>query len=194
MILITWKLFSGNYSWMSCCGGDNFSVALFIYLCLDAKCIHFKCAAVVKVQQHHSFILPLLGSCFNSFILCMQLNSNSHLLQLFAGDMLTLLEKGPDPDLKKFSLKNFKKCGRFFIRLLLTSFSLSFIWLSSSIFVAFDFDLSAMAGGVVVLVNADELRQALCVPNNPIMSNSWKIVLSRCWSRLRKHFEYWFAL
>lgn len=165
-----------------------------VHLSMPRCKIHFECAGVVRVQQHHSFMLPLLESYFNSFSLCMQLNSNSHLLQLFAGDMLTLLEKAPDPDLKKLSLKNFKKCGRFFIRLLLTSFSLSFIWLSSSMFVAFDFDLSAVAGGVVVLVNADELRQALCVPNNPIMSNSCKIVSNRCWSRLREHFAYWFAL
>jgi hypothetical protein len=42
-------------------------------------------------------------------------------------------------------------------------------------FVAFDFDLNAVVGGVVVaLLNADELRQALCAPNNPIMSNSCK--------------------
>lgn len=41
-------------------------------------------------------------------------------------------------------------------------------------FVALDFDLNAVAGGAVALVNVDELRQALCVPNNPIMSNSCK--------------------
>lgn len=42
-------------------------------------------------------------------------------------------------------------------------------------FVAFDFDLNAVVGGVVALANADELRQALCVPNSPIMSNSCEL-------------------
>lgn len=96
--------------------------------------------------------------------------STAYLLQLFSGEP----SMAGEPGLKKFSLKNFKKCGRFLIKLLLTSFSFSLIWLSSSMFVAFDFDLNAVVGGVEALLNADELRQALCVPNNPIMSNSYQ--------------------
>lgn len=107
-------------------------------------------------------------------------HQQAYLLQLFSGEPLTMPSTAAEPGLKKFSLKNFKKCGRFLIRLLLTSFSFSFIWLSSSMFVAFDFDLNAVAGGVAALVNADELRQALCVPNNPIMSNSCEIESDRC--------------
>lgn len=101
----------------------------------------------------------------------MHANTNNYLLQLFSGEPL-MPSMAPDPGLKKLSLKNFRKCGRFLIKLLLTSFSFSLIWLSSSMLVAFDFDLNAVAGSAAVLVNVDELRQALCAPNNPIMSNS----------------------
>lgn len=109
----------------------------------------------------------------NSVILCMQrdITAQPYLLQLFSGEPL-MPSMTVEPGLKKFSLKNFKKCGRFLIKLLLTSFSFSLIWLSSSMFVAFDFDLNAVAGGAASLANVDELRQALCVPNRPIMSNS----------------------
>lgn len=116
----------------------------------------------------------------------------SYLLQLFSGEPLSAL-----PGLKKFSSKNFKKCGRFLIKLLLTSFSFSLIWLSSSMFVAFDFDLNAVAGGVVAvaLAYADEPRQALCEPNNPIMSNSCRIKSSvesdRCRMRLNGNYSQW---
>lgn len=103
------------------------------------------------------------------FYVC-SVSSTAYLLQLFSGEP----SMAGKPGLKKFSLKNFKKCGRFLIKLLLTSFSFSLIWLSSSMFVAFDFDLNAVVGGVEALLNADELRQALCVPNNPIMSNSYQ--------------------
>lgn len=62
---------------------------------------------------------------------------------------------------------------------------------------AFDFDLNAVVGGAVGLANVDELRQALCVPNNPIMSNSCKhtIKSDRCRARMIKQIFAWrFAL
>lgn len=110
--------------------------------------------------------------------------SSTYLLQLFSGELLLLPSSAPEPGLKKFSLKNFKKCGRFLIKLLLTSFSFSLIWLSSSMFVAFDFDLNAVVGGMAALVNVDELRQPLWEPNNPIMSNSYNIKSDTCRMRL----------
>lgn len=133
----------------------------------------------------HSFSFPSMWRARNDFNSVSSYfprwkDQQAYLLQLFSGEPLTLPSTAPEPGLKKFSLKNFKKCGRFLIRLLLTSFSFSFIWLSSSMFVAFDFDLNAVVGGVAALVNADELRQALCVPNNPIMSNSCEIESDRC--------------
>lgn len=112
----------------------------------------------------------------------------AYLLQLFSGEPLLLPSTAPEPGLKKFSLKNFKKCGRFLIKLLLTSFSFSLIWLSSSMLVAFDFDLNAVVGGAPV--NVDEPRQALCVPNNPIMSNSCtQIESDRCRMWLSKFLQ-----
>lgn len=102
----------------------------------------------------------------------MQANVNTHLLQLFSGEPW-MPSMATDPGLKKLSLKNFRKCGRFLIKLLLTSFSFSLIWLSSML-LAFDFALNAVAEVASVLANVDELRQPLCVPNNPIMSNSYE--------------------
>lgn len=124
------------------------------------------------------------------FYVCSATSPSAYLLQLFSGEALTSPSMVLAPGLKKFSLKNLRKCGRFLIRLLLTSFSFSLIWLSSSMFVAFDFDLNAAAGVTAALANADEPRQTLCVPNNPIMSNSCNIKSDRCRMWLSK----WFSL
>lgn len=95
---------------------------------------------------------------------------NTHLLQLLLfGDEFLVESSSMLFALKKLSWKNFRKCGRFFIKLLFTSFSLSLIWLSNSKFVvAFDFDLYAVDGEFV-------RRHPVCEPNNPIMSNSYRI-------------------
>lgn len=94
----------------------------------------------------------------------------THLLQLllFGEEVLVVVVSSSMLfALKKLSWKNLKNCGRFLIKLLLTSFSLSFIWLSNSKFVvAFDFDLYAVNGWFV-------RRHPVCEPNNPIMSNSY---------------------
>lgn len=55
---------------------------------------------------------------------------------------------------------------------------------------AFDFDLKAVVGAVALL-NADELRQALCVPNNPIMSNSCNTIKSDRCRRVIKQISAW---
>lgn len=115
----------------------------------------------------------------------MRRSADTYLLQLFSGESL-MPSMALVPGLKKLSLKNFRKCGRFLIKLLLTSFSFSLIWLSSSMLVAFDFDLNVVAGAAAVLANVDGLRQAFCVPNNPIMSNSYRIKLDRCRTWLSK--------
>lgn len=98
-------------------------------------------------------------------------------LDIIITHLLQLLLLGDDPSssmlfaLKKFSWKNFKKCGRFLIKLLFTSFSLSLIWLSNSMLVvAFDFDLYAVGGEFV-------RRHPVCEPNNPIMSNSYRMCM-----------------
>lgn len=95
----------------------------------------------------------------------MNININiiTNLLQVLSDDVSSVL------DFIKLSLKNFKKFGRFLIKLLLVSLILSCIWLSNNAFVAFDFILVAVLIAVVFELN--DLPAG--VPNIPIISNSY---------------------